>query len=71
MPPPRPEVLHLFLSEAGERAKAAIIISGIPAGQDYAQFVRELDEIERSDLRVMGPNCMGVYSAPPPPQAPE
>lgn len=53
-----------FLSEAGERAKAAIIISGIPAGQDYAQFVRELDEIERSDLRVMGPNCMGVYSAP-------
>ncbi len=53
-----------FLPEASKQAKAAIIISGLPAGQDYSQFVQELDKIERGDLRIMGPNCMGVYNAP-------
>lgn len=58
-----------FLLEARERAKATIIISGLPAGHEYSGFVRELDKIKRPSLRIMGPNCMGVYSAPIAPSA--
>lgn len=44
--------------------KAVILISGIPADMDYRQFAREIARVRKPGVRVIGPNCMGVFSAP-------
>lgn len=44
--------------------KAVILISGIPANMDYRQFAREIARVRKPGVRVIGPNCMGVFSAP-------
>lgn len=53
-----------FMEELRGLAKAVIVISGLPANLEYGQFVRQMDEVRPPGLRIMGPNCMGVYSAP-------
>ena len=44
--------------------KSVILISGIPADMDYREFAREITRVRKPGVRVMGPNCMGIYSAP-------
>jgi len=44
--------------------KAIILISGIPSNIKYADFTKQLDEVVPEGLRIMGPNCMGIFFAP-------
>jgi acyl-CoA synthetase (NDP forming) len=44
--------------------KSIILISGIPAQMQYEEFVRGLGEARKPGVRVIGPNCMGVFRAP-------
>lgn len=44
--------------------KAAIIISGIPADIRYAEFAQSAAECKPAGVRIIGPNCMGVFYAP-------
>ncbi|MCX7709250.1 MAG: acetate--CoA ligase family protein [Clostridia bacterium] len=46
------------------KPKAVILISGIPANIKYSEFAKQLDEFIPDGLRIIGPNCMGVYFAP-------
>ena len=51
-------------SLAPDALKALILISGIPSNIKYSEFAKQLDETKPADLRIIGPNCMGVYFAP-------
>ncbi len=53
-----------FVRELSGRAKAVIVISGLPADLDYSTFVAQMDEVKPQELRLIGPNCMGVFFAP-------
>jgi 3-hydroxypropionyl-CoA synthetase (ADP-forming) len=44
--------------------KALILISGIPSNMKYTDFEQQLDSVKPADMRIIGPNCMGVFSAP-------
>ena len=44
--------------------KAVILISGIPADMNYSQFAQGIAKVKKPDVRLIGPNCMGVFSAP-------
>ena len=44
--------------------KAIILISGIPSDIKYTEFEKQLDEVKPHDVRIIGPNCMGVFFAP-------
>jgi 3-hydroxypropionyl-CoA synthetase (ADP-forming) len=58
-----PEFLR---SLAGTPVRAVILISGVPASASYAEFSRQLREAMPTGLRVMGPNCMGVFQGAAP-----
>jgi acyl-CoA synthetase (NDP forming) len=47
----------------GSSIRAVILIPGVPSTIPYADFVRELRAAAPEGLRIMGPNCMGVYHA--------
>jgi len=49
---------------AGSSVKAVILIPGIPASTPYAQFAQQLRQAIPPGIRLLGPNCMGVYFAP-------
>lgn len=49
---------------AGGSARAVILIPGVPASVPYAEFARQVREAMPPGLRVLGPNCMGVYFGP-------
>ncbi len=53
-----------FVKDLSGRAKAVIVISGLPADLEYTQFVKEMDQVKPPELRLIGPNCMGVFFAP-------
>lgn len=53
-----------FLSTVPEN-KAVILISGIPPEMDYSEFLRSV-AARSSGVRLIGPNCMGVFHAPDP-----
>jgi acyl-CoA synthetase (NDP forming) len=53
-------------SLAGTRVRAVILISGVPSSVSYTEFARELREAMPAGLRVIGPNCMGIFHAPEP-----
>lgn len=44
--------------------QAVILISGIPSDIKYPDFAKQLDAVKRPGLRIIGPNCMGVFYAP-------
>ncbi len=44
--------------------KSVILISGIPADMNYRQFAQEIAAVRKPGVRVIGPNCMGVFAAP-------
>lgn len=53
-----------FAAMNKHRPKAVVLIPGIPAGVDYLDFTRQLDAVVPKGMRVVGPNCMGVFCAP-------
>lgn len=54
-----------FMRELPENPpKCIILIPGIPSDVTYAEFTRRLDEVKPAGMRVIGPNCMGVFFAP-------
>ena len=50
-------------SLAGSTVRAVILIPGVPSAIPYVDFVRDLRAAVPPGIRVMGPNCMGVYHA--------
>ena len=44
--------------------KSVILISGIPADMQYEDFVKGMGESRQTGVRVIGPNCMGVFRTP-------
>jgi len=50
----------------GTGAKAVILIPGIPSSVRYSDYAARLREASPPGLRIIGPNCMGVYWAPGP-----
>ena len=44
--------------------KAVILISGLPSEISYSEFASEVRRIRKSGVRIIGPNCMGVFHAP-------
>jgi len=51
-----------FLETVPEN-KSVILISGIPPEMDYKEFINKTKE-RRPGIRLIGPNCMGVFNAP-------
>jgi acyl-CoA synthetase (NDP forming) len=49
---------------AGTPVKAVVLIPGIPASLPYAEFAQQLTAAAPAGLRIIGPNCMGVYFSP-------
>ncbi len=58
-----PEFLRAL---SGGSVRAVILIPGVPASTPYAEYARELLGALHSGIRIMGPNCMGVYHAAAP-----
>ncbi len=56
--------VDFFRSLQGSSIKAVILISGIPSNIKYAEFAAALDKVVPEGIRVIGPNCMGVFFAP-------
>ena len=50
-------------SLAGSAVRAVVLISGVPSSVSYVEFARQLREAMPAGLRVIGPNCMGVFHA--------
>ncbi len=44
--------------------KAVILISGIPSNIKYTEFAKQLHQAVPKGIRIIGPNCMGVFFAP-------
>ncbi len=44
--------------------KCAVLISGIPAEVNYFDFLKQLNSIKKPGVRIVGPNCMGVFHSP-------
>ena len=55
-----PEFLRAL---AGGSVRAVVLIPGVPSSIPYAQYARELRDALPAGIRIMGPNCMGVYHA--------
>ena len=52
-----------FLSEVGEN-KCVVLISGIPPEIKYSEFLPMINAAKKSGVRIVGPNCMGIFHAP-------
>jgi acyl-CoA synthetase (NDP forming) len=50
-------------SLAGTGVRAVVLIPGVPSSLPYAEFARQLRESAPAGVRIIGPNCMGVYHA--------
>ena len=62
-PHPRRTPPAFLRSLAGHRVRAVVLIPGVPSSIPYAEFARQLRESVPPGIRVIGPNCMGVYHA--------
>ncbi len=49
---------------SGTGVKAVILISGIPPEVDYKEFTAAIRAVLPPGVRIIGPNCMGVFQAP-------
>jgi len=58
-----PEFLR---SLAGGSVRAVVLIPGVPASTPYGDYARDLLGALPAGIRIMGPNCMGVYHAAAP-----
>jgi 3-hydroxypropionyl-CoA synthetase (ADP-forming) len=50
---------------SGTSVKAVILIPGVPVSIRYGEYARMLREAAPPGVRILGPNCMGVFWAPP------
>ncbi|MGA2478750.1 MAG: acetate--CoA ligase family protein, partial [Spirochaetia bacterium] len=50
-------------SLASGSVRAVILIPGVPSAVPYPEYARQLRAAVPPGIRVMGPNCMGVYHA--------
>ncbi len=50
-------------SLAGGSVRAVVLIPGVPSSTPYGEYARQLAEATPPGIRIMGPNCMGVYHA--------
>jgi 3-hydroxypropionyl-CoA synthetase (ADP-forming) len=48
---------------AGTGVRAVVLIPGVPSSLPYAEFARQLRDSVPPGIRIIGPNCMGVYHA--------
>lgn len=44
--------------------KSVILISGIPSETKYEDFLTKLNTSKKPGVRIVGPNCMGVFHSP-------
>lgn len=61
---PAQYTIDFFKNLPANGPKAVILISGIPSNIKYSDFSQQLDEVVPEGVRVIGPNCMGVFYAP-------
>lgn len=61
---PAPYSIEFFAKLEQEKYRSVILISGIPASLQYRDYVKELRKVVSKDLRIIGPNCVGIISAP-------
>jgi 3-hydroxypropionyl-CoA synthetase (ADP-forming) len=61
---PAPAAPEFLRSLAGGSVRAVILIPGVPSATSYAEYAREIREATPPGVRVMGPNCMGVFHGP-------
>ena len=47
-----------------EPGKCVILISGIPSDMKYSEFLPVLNAAKKPGVRLVGPNCMGVFHSP-------
>lgn len=52
-----------FISQVG-KDKCVILISGIPSEVNYSEFLESLNAVKKEGVRIVGPNCMGVFHSP-------
>lgn len=50
-------------SLSGSGVRAVVLIPGVPSSVPYSDFARQLKESVPAGIRIIGPNCMGVYHA--------
>ncbi len=62
---PAPTVPRIMSECAAKGVKVAVIISGgfSETGEDGARLEREVREASQGRVRILGPNCIGVYNA--------
>ncbi len=60
---PAPAAPAFLRSLAGSPVRAVVLIPGVPSSVPYADFARQLKESAPPGIRIIGPNCMGVYHA--------
>ncbi|OGO80796.1 MAG: hypothetical protein A2Y21_05400 [Clostridiales bacterium GWC2_40_7] len=54
-----------FIRTLGDNGpKALILIPSLTSTINYNEFTKQLDVIKPKGLRILGPNCMGVFMAP-------
>lgn len=58
---PAKYILDFFVNLKGKIPKSVILIPGISQDIDYATFAKQLHEVVPEGIRVIGPNCMGVF----------
>lgn len=61
---PSTSTIDFISSLKTAKPKAMILISGIPSNIKYSDFSKQLAAVTPKDLRIIGPNCMGVFHAP-------
>jgi 3-hydroxypropionyl-CoA synthetase (ADP-forming) len=47
-----------------EPGKCVVLISGIPSETNYSEFLALLNAAKKPGVRIVGPNCMGVFHSP-------
>jgi len=61
---PAKYIPSFFSDLKAKMPKNVVLIPGIPMGVQYADFEKQLDEVIPQEIRIVGPNCMGVFYAP-------
>ncbi|MEZ4525188.1 MAG: acetate--CoA ligase family protein [Desulfobacterales bacterium] len=61
---PARHILDFFRSLPENAPQSVILIPGIPSDTDYGEFAAQLRQAISGTIRIIGPNCMGVFYAP-------